>query len=85
MTLTTRVLLTLTTRVLLTLTTRVLMTHVDEDVVEVSGGPCDPFDDDEEAEVSKDRVEEDHLGHKLAPHGQHVVAVEVVEEAHEDA
>ena len=46
--------------------------HVDEDVVEVGGRPGGPLEDDEEAEVAEERVEEDHLGHKLAPGGQGV-------------
>mmetsp|Transcript_3937 Transcript_3937/g.8463 ORF Transcript_3937/g.8463 Transcript_3937/m.8463 type:complete len:356 (+) Transcript_3937:1110-2177(+) len=59
--------------------------HGDQHVVQVGeavGG--DPLEDDEEAEVAKQAVEENHLGHKLAPCRQVVPEIAVVEEAHDD-
>ena len=41
--------------------------HVDEDVIQVSGGTGGPLEKDEDAQVAKEGVEEDHLGDKLAP------------------
>ncbi len=51
-------------------------------VVEHKGGVpvCGPLDHDEDAEISKDRVEEDHLRDEDEVHGDAVLEVEAVHE-----
>lgn len=62
-----------------------LQEHVDHDVVQVGIGPADPLGYDEDAQVAKQGIQEDHLGHKLADDGQLVTEVAVVEEGQDHA
>lgn len=41
--------------------------HVNHDMVQVSSGPRDPLEDNQETQVPKDASQEDHLGDKLIP------------------
>lgn len=62
-----------------------LQEHVDHDVVQVCVGSADPLGNDEDAEVAKEGVQENHLGNKLADDGQLVPEVALVEERQDDA
>ena len=57
-----------------------LQEHVDHDVVQVSIGAADPLGNDEDAQVAKQGVQEDHLGDKLADDGELVPEVALVEQ-----
>jgi len=57
-----------------------LQEHVDHDVVQVSIRSADPLGYNEDAQVAKQRIQEDHLRDELADDGQLVTEVALVEE-----
>ena len=57
-----------------------LQEHVDHDVVQVCIGAADPLGNDEDAQVPKKSVQEDHLRDKFADDGQLVTEVPLIEQ-----
>ncbi len=62
-----------------------LQEHVDHDVVQISIGAADPLGYDEDAQIPKERIQEDHLRDELADDGQLVTEVTLVEEGQYDS